>query len=179
MCLQTAGRGAQRMFYVKHFVIQNELHGIGGNFWTVQPAVHHNLVERRIISSRTASSMDARSIPAADVAAALRNIRSSAKRTWDPDCAPSPTVVLDAPCALAAHPRDVPAGRVRQGKFPVEIAQFTRHAAAIHLRQAKWPRRLRSPALAHPAKYRTAAHGPCPRRKRIVCARLAYGYNST
>ena len=45
MRLQSARGGAQWMLHVQHLVIQNEFHRVGRHLGTIQPLVHHDLVE--------------------------------------------------------------------------------------------------------------------------------------
>src|SRR6266446_1339352 len=48
MRLQPTRGGAQRMLYVEHFVIEDELDSVGRNVRAIEAAVHYDLVERRI-----------------------------------------------------------------------------------------------------------------------------------
>src|SRR5579872_2879433 len=122
---------------MQHFVIKNEFHGVRRNFGVVQPPVHHDLIERWIVAAELrAPRAGAPSEPrAAQAAREILDIERGKHRLQIVRHARG--IVPDAPGALAANARDVPARGMRQRELPIQIAQFVRYAAAVHLPQQK------------------------------------------
>ncbi len=62
--LQPAGRRAQGMLHVQHFVIQDEFHRVGGHFASCRPgACSSRSARAKDRSTRTGNARDAHSIP--------------------------------------------------------------------------------------------------------------------
>src|SRR5579872_2947651 len=130
MCLQSAGSGAQRMLHMQHFVVEDEFHRVGRDVSAIQPLVHHDLIEGRIIAPKLRAPVARAPSQARPPKASLEVFAIKRDEQGIQIMRRAQRIVLDSPRALSPNACDVPPRRMSQRELPIKIAQLARHAAA-------------------------------------------------
>ncbi len=173
--LQSACRSPQRMLHMQHFMIKNKFHCIRWHVALIQPLVHHNLIERRIVTSKLGAPRPGAPSEARPAKPALEVFRIERSEHRLQIVRRAQRIVLNASRALSANARDVPPRGMRQSEFAIERAQFARHSPAIYL-----PEQYGGSGLDHRDRRRAQNIGkphvghvlPQTNRVRKICVRV-------